>query len=439
MTQTGVTPHTLGRNMHVDAVLPVVGSTLPADHGYLLYGAICREVQVFHEAAWWGLRTVRGDLDGTGGLLLSKNAVFAIRLPADHFVKILPLAGRSLDVGGHGLEVGPPTVHPLVPHERLSARIVTIKGFMEAAAFEQAVQRQVNALPVQASITIGRSVKEVHAIRMPIVPGPSDFEALPRYHRVEATHPWDEVDRCLAAGGKVLWVSNTVGRCLYLAEESTSPALVYHSRFRYCDRVERHGNVVAAFKAPGTVLAISTQVAEMSLDLSADLLVTDLAPIPALIQRLGRLNRVSSPARPRPPGGFLVLEPDQVLPYTADEMAGTRAWLDLLGDGPLSQSRLVEAWDRLPRTEDRVETACSWLDGGMETTPREVREGSPGVTVLLPDDAHAVSQRRERAIRVALPMNAPPRRARLPHMVQGYVVPEAGQISYDPKRGAKWA
>lgn len=32
-------------------------------------------------------------------------------------------------------------------------------------------------------------------------------------------------------------------------------------------------------------------MAEMSLDLSATLLVTDLAPVPALIQRLGRLNR----------------------------------------------------------------------------------------------------------------------------------------------------
>src|SRR5699024_9311777 len=82
-------------------------------------------------------------------------------------------------------------------------------------------------------------------------------------------------------------------------------ARLYHSRFKYVDRVQRHGDVIDAFRAPGSTLASTTQVAEMSLDLSADLLVTDLAPVPALIQRLGRLNRRARPGDP--PRSFIVL------------------------------------------------------------------------------------------------------------------------------------
>lgn len=66
--------------------------------------------------------------------------------------------------------------------------------------------------------------------------------------------------------------------------------LLYHSRFRYGDRVKHHRAVVEAFKQDQPVLAITTQVAEMSLDLSATLLVTQVADPAGLIQRLGRLN-----------------------------------------------------------------------------------------------------------------------------------------------------
>lgn len=49
--------------------------------------------------------------------------------------------------------------------------------------------------------------------------------------------------------------------------------------------MQRHKEVVAAF-SPGSgqagSLAICTQVAEISLDISATLLVTELAPVPAL-------------------------------------------------------------------------------------------------------------------------------------------------------------
>ena len=74
------------------------------------------------------------------------------------------------------------------------------------------------------------------------------------------------------------------------------PLLCYHSRFKLIDRVKRHDAVVRAFrKGRPAALAITTQVCEMSLDMDADLLVTEACPVTSLIQRMGRCNREQDP------------------------------------------------------------------------------------------------------------------------------------------------
>lgn len=97
-------------------------------------------------------------------------------------------------------------------------------------------------------------------------------------------------------GKRVLWVVNTVKRCQKVAKrfekESKVRPLIYHSRFRLMDRKSRHEKTVAAFKQINAAkIAITTQVCEMSLDLDADVLITEIAPIPSLVQRFGRSNR----------------------------------------------------------------------------------------------------------------------------------------------------
>lgn len=95
-------------------------------------------------------------------------------------------------------------------------------------------------------------------------------------------------------GKKILWVVNTVDRCISIAQQLMAQgAYCYHSRFKYIDRVEIHNAVVDGFQpnAKNGVIAVTTQVCEMSLDLDADILITELAPAPALIQRMGRCNR----------------------------------------------------------------------------------------------------------------------------------------------------
>src|SRR5207249_2400945 len=120
----------------------------------------------------------------------------------------------------------------------------------------------------------------------------------PRYRVGQV--PKDEApDRALESwrrGKKVLWVVNTVSRCQEIASHLRAllgPADVkcYHSRFRLKDRRERHDNAIAYFRRPRPVVLVATQVCEMSLDLDADVLITELAPVPSLIQRMGRCFR----------------------------------------------------------------------------------------------------------------------------------------------------
>jgi CRISPR-associated endonuclease/helicase Cas3 len=69
--------------------------------------------------------------------------------------------------------------------------------------------------------------------------------------------------------------------------------ILLHSRFTYNDRREREEQLEKSFHDSKPFVFVSTQVAEVSLDMSFDYLFTELAPIPSLIQRFGRVNRYS--------------------------------------------------------------------------------------------------------------------------------------------------
>lgn len=278
------------------------------------------------------------------------------------------------------------------------------------------------------------------------IAGPTDLEALPRYQRVLSNDPWAVVEHSFRENGKTLWVANTVDRALSLAEEALARGfqpLVYHSRFRYEDRVRQHGRVISAFRQRGPVLAIATQVAEMSLDLSADLLITDLAPVPSLIQRLGRLNRRSTPQNPKSPKPFIIIEPENTAPYKSreesDPFAAPRVWLERLGMGAVSQSDLAQTWSALDEGKQRKPLESAWIDGGFDTTPRHLREPGPGLTVVLQEDAAAVERGEIDHVRVRIPMTIPNGLdwKKWPHVLFAKVPPPE-YINYHPERGAGW-
>ncbi len=297
---------------------------------------------------------------------------------------------------------------------------------------------------------LSRNGEQLHQIA-----GPKDLETLPRYRHLQCAPQVVEtrVRQELARGGKVLWICNTVDRALAVTGrlEDCNP-LVYHSRFRYCDRVARHKEMIGAFKPerPEPALAVCTQVAEMSLDISATLLVTELAPVPALIQRLGRLNRFAGPNQP--PRPFMVVEPlDEqgnfsATPYGQDSQQHgpwpqqAREWLRRLDPGPLSQRDLAEAWEETTEEKPPRPLFSLWLDGGPSTQVDSVRDTTPGLVVLLEQDAEPVQHNPKELVKRALPMPRPPNSFPWKEWdrLRGVrVVPEK-YIHYDTQRGAQW-
>jgi CRISPR-associated endonuclease/helicase Cas3 len=272
------------------------------------------------------------------------------------------------------------------------------------------------------------------------IPGPAELEERPRYHKAPLTDndPLPLVRETVQAGGKVLWVCNTVARVMDAAARTAAfGPMLYHSRFKYEDRVERHKAVIDAFRVKGSALAICSQVAEMSLDLSADLLVTDRATIPALIQRLGRLNRRAEANDPTKP--FVVVEPDNHLPYTVEDLDAAQAWYDRLPVGQISQCRLANAWEHGAEPSTGA-VASAWLDGGPTTSVTELRESSPGITVLTDEDRPRIKKRPKDLSRLVLPMPPVPRNLNWREWpkLRGLPVAPAGTINYDRMRGANW-
>jgi len=109
------------------------------------------------------------------------------------------------------------------------------------------------------------------------------------------------VEQKLLDGGCGAVIVNTIDRAqeLYQSIKKTFPGdvelVLFHARYPADQRGEIEKKVLSNFGAegmrPSCALLIATQVAEQSLDIDFDFMVTDLAPMDLILQRAGRLHR----------------------------------------------------------------------------------------------------------------------------------------------------
>lgn len=288
---------------------------------------------------------------------------------------------------------------------------------------------------------------------MPIAPDTDAGKSV----RVAAQPDWSgqaAAELALAAarkGARVLVIRNTVVRAqeTFVACAASAPELLlqvkgrptlHHSRFAAEDRALLDAAVVGAIGKDSPMagcIVIGTQTLEQSLDLCADLLITDLCPMDVLLQRIGRLHRHRRP-RPQgfeaartlvlcPPGG---LEP---LTHAAENGLGAHAagpdlsgiYVDVPGlaatlreiegrpvwEIPSMNRALVEAATH-PEPLARIAEARGWQSYWQRVTGKRLAQARTAGLVLLdrsapidcfPDDEHIRTRLGEEGAVLTLP------------------------------------
>ena len=179
--------------------------------------------------------------------------------------------------------------------------------------------------------------------------------------------------RAARAGAKTLIVRNTVSNAVATQEALEQAAgndrallfsvdginTLHHSRFALDDRhlLDREVEMRLGKERPpalspskGGLVVVGTQTLEQSLDIDADLLITDLCPVDVLLQRIGRLHRHRRDDRPdgHESPRCVVLTPD-----TGDLSPLLRGGSNRTGLGPhgyvYEDLRVLEATRRLIR------------------------------------------------------------------------------------------
>ncbi len=158
------------------------------------------------------------------------------------------------------------------------------------------------------------------------------------------------VRKCVAEGKRILFISNRVAaaqdRFEWVKQKFPDVSkLLVHSRYRRGDRARLEKQIEEFEKREGPCIVCSTQVIEVSLDISYDTLVTDCAPLDSLIQRFGRVNRRRQSASKR------FLHPVAVIAPPATEQAAL----------PYVLATLEETWKALPNATILKETSLQRL------------------------------------------------------------------------------
>ena len=206
----------------------------------------------------------------------------------------------------------------------------------------------------------------------------------------------------LSEGGCAAIICNTVARAqeVYLSlrkqfagdGDDGMPVLdLFHARYLFEERDRRERRALGRFgkegRRPHKAILVATQVVEQSLDLDFDLMISDLAPVDLVLQRMGRLHRHHRANRPSllgQPQLWLIMPSagaagpifERADTSVYDEHVLLRSWLSLV---PLSALRVPDDVERLIEfvygdTNVPAELECAVQERLRTTLERQIRD-----------------------------------------------------------------
>ena len=177
------------------------------------------------------------------------------------------------------------------------------------------------------------------------------------YKLDDMENAYDVIASAVKSHSKLLIVCNQVKRAqeLYETIEYLYPEvkkMLVHSRFKRMDRARLETDLREDFNklenAP--CIVVSTQVVEVSLDISFDVMITECAPIDALTQRFGRINRKRTRKTIGHYKPIYVIAPSEdendALPYSLDVLKATFSVLPSDG-GIMEECHVQEMIDKV--------------------------------------------------------------------------------------------
>ena len=208
------------------------------------------------------------------------------------------------------------------------------------------------------------------------------------------------LERCIEKGNAIIY-ANTVDKAIAFYEwfkgRDIKP-MIYHSRFTEPDKKRKEAILIDSLgkkaweekRAKG--IAILTQIGEMSINISAEIMISDLCPIDRLMQRVGRLCRFDKEQI----GELIVLNPKKegnyyAYPYVIDTQGQpVEAYLETekkLGCKCYSASNFVNLLNEIYHSFDNLGTKAesnadklkelfvsNWLIGSVHTAKEDDAE-----------------------------------------------------------------
>ena len=141
--------------MVTDVQFDIRGTLLPIDHGYELFTELARLLPWFADEPLGGVHAIHGADTGHGELILNRRTKLMVRVASQRVPDLMRLAGQTIHIGGHVIEIGTGKTRPLSRHTPLFAHCVAT-GSEDELDFSNDIMRLLDEMKIDSRFICGK-------------------------------------------------------------------------------------------------------------------------------------------------------------------------------------------------------------------------------------------------------------------------------------------